>query len=69
MDARIFSNLIEVREITAEWLEHYNNERPHEILGNLSPMQYLLKRRKLDIGILCWRVFLFQQSFTTPTTE
>ena len=37
LDARIFNNLIEVREITAEWL------RPHKSLGNLSPIQYLLK--------------------------
>ena len=38
LDARIFNNLIEVREITAEWL------RPHKSLGNLSPIQYLLKK-------------------------
>lgn len=43
LDARIFNNLVEVREITAEWVEHYNRERPHESLGNLPPMQYLLK--------------------------
>lgn len=44
LDARIFKNLIEVREITSEWIEHYNNQRPHESLQNLSPMQYLLKK-------------------------
>lgn len=44
LDARIFNNLIEVREITAEWLTQYNNERPHKSLGNLSPIQYLLKK-------------------------
>lgn len=44
LDARIFNNLIEVREITSEWIEHYNNQRPHESLQNLSPMQYLLKK-------------------------
>ncbi|WP_228378015.1 integrase core domain-containing protein [Chryseobacterium luteum] len=43
VDARIFNNLAEVREITAEWMEHYNNYRPHESLRNLSPKQYLLK--------------------------
>lgn len=43
LDARIFNNLIEVREITEEWLTQYNNERPHKSLGNLSPIQYLLK--------------------------
>lgn len=40
LDARIFNNLIEVRELTLEWLSHYNEERPHESLQNLSLMQY-----------------------------
>lgn len=44
LDARIFNNLIEVREITSDRMEHYNNNRPHENLGNLSPMKYLLKK-------------------------
>ncbi|WP_445432322.1 integrase core domain-containing protein [Chryseobacterium indoltheticum] len=43
LDARIFNSLIEVREITSDWMVHYNNRRQHESLGNLSPMQYLLK--------------------------
>jgi putative transposase len=38
LDARIFNNLVEVREITQEWMEHYNYHRPHESLENLSPM-------------------------------
>lgn len=44
LDARIFNNLILVREITNEWLLHYNYNRPHEGLQNLTPMQYLLKK-------------------------
>ncbi len=43
LDARIFDNLIEAREITLQWIEHYNRNRPHESLQNLSPFQYLLK--------------------------
>ncbi|WP_370688445.1 integrase core domain-containing protein [Chryseobacterium sp. EO14] len=39
LDARIF--LIEVREITAKWMEHYNNDIPNETLQNISPIQYL----------------------------
>lgn len=68
LDAKIFNNLEEVREITAEWLEHYNNKRPHESLQNLSPANYLLKKENLptpDSGI---EFSPFQQIFQTPTT-
>jgi putative transposase len=69
LDARIFNNLIEVREITAEWMEHYNNERPHESLGNLSPIQYLLKEENSPNTNLSKEFSPFQQIFPTSTTE
>lgn len=45
LDARIFNNLIEVREITKSWTEHYNHHRPHEGLGNMSPAEYQMKEK------------------------
>ena len=45
LDSRIFDNLIQVREQTYKWMEHYNENRPHESLGNLAPRQYLLKEK------------------------
>ena len=33
-------NLDEANEMTAEWLEYYNRERPHSSLNNISPLQY-----------------------------
>ena len=33
-------NLDEANEMTAEWLEYYNRERPHSSLHNKSPLQY-----------------------------
>jgi putative transposase len=38
----VFETLGEVRRMTAEWLVRYNEQRPHESLGNLSPRQYLM---------------------------
>ena len=69
LDARIFNNLFEVREITSEWLEHYNNKRPHESLGNLSPMQYLLNEENLPKQDSITKFSPIQQIFPTPTAS
>jgi putative transposase len=39
----IFETLDEVRIETEKWLDVYNQHRPHEALGNLSPVEYLEK--------------------------
>jgi putative transposase len=41
LDLYVVSSLSEVREITEEWLRQYNEEHPHEALGNLTPAEYL----------------------------
>jgi len=40
LDAYLFDNLQEVREVTEHWLEVYNTVRPHEALQGLSPYQF-----------------------------
>jgi putative transposase len=40
LDMYLFKNIAEVQEYSDEWLSHYNQERPHEALGNVSPWQY-----------------------------
>lgn len=41
LDMFVFKHLNEVEEITENWVKQYNEERPHESLGNLTPMEYL----------------------------
>ena len=44
LDLYIFKKLKEVQEITDNWVIEYNEERPHESLGNLTPKEYLTER-------------------------
>src|SRR5450755_4487842 len=45
LDAYVFFELHEVRKITAEWMDEYNNRRPHEGLKNAPPIEWLEKIR------------------------
>ena len=40
LNAYVFRQLSEVREITGNWLAEYNEERPHESLGNMTPNEF-----------------------------
>jgi len=40
LGAFLFNTLGEVREITDDWLERYNEIRPHDALGSLPPARY-----------------------------
>ncbi|MFY7698001.1 MAG: integrase core domain-containing protein, partial [Legionella sp.] len=54
LDFYLFKNLQEVREITEQWLIQYNEERPHESLGNMTPNQYKLKNNKTENSTNQW---------------
>lgn len=45
LDAYLFESLSQVREMAWHWRLDYNDERPHESLGNLPPSVY---RQKLE---------------------
>ena len=40
LSAYLFDSLDEVREITEEWIERYNEIRPHEARGSVPPARY-----------------------------
>lgn len=48
----VFRNLSEVREITEKWMPEYNEERPHDSLGDLTPWEYLAKHQALETSNL-----------------
>jgi putative transposase len=42
LDMFVFQTLQEVRQQTEKWLREYNEERPHETLGDMTSREYLL---------------------------
>jgi putative transposase len=40
LDAYVFESLDQVREISAEWMREYNEERPHDALAPVPPATY-----------------------------
>ena len=42
LDMYVFTTLNEVREQTENWLKEYNEERPHDALGDMTPREFLL---------------------------
>jgi putative transposase len=45
LDMYVFQSLNEVREQTDQWTKEYNEERPHESLGDLTPKEFLLTQK------------------------
>ena len=41
LDWYLFETLQEVREITDDWMDLYNTERPHDALNDMTPKEYL----------------------------
>lgn len=41
LNAWIFTSLVEVRQVTEEWLTIYNTERPHDSLGGVPPCTFI----------------------------
>ena len=41
----VFDTFSQVREMVDQWIIQYNEQRPHEALNNLTPMEYLLQHQ------------------------
>jgi putative transposase len=46
LDAYLFFDLYQVRQLTDEWMEEYNYRRPHEALENMTPKEWKSKLLK-----------------------
>ena len=40
LDAYLFFDLYQVKQLTEEWMTEYNERRPHEALNNLTPAEW-----------------------------
>ena len=54
LDAWCFMNLSQVREETERWLKDYNTVRPHESLGDVSPIEFLTDRGHAEVSSYDW---------------
>lgn len=48
LDAYLFFDLYQVRQLTQEWIEEYNYRRPHESLGDLTPYEWKMNLLKTN---------------------
>ena len=44
LNCQVFETFGELLRMTLEWMPRYNEVRPHESLGDLSPRQYLMAK-------------------------
>lgn len=52
LDANIFVTVNQVRDLTTNWIEDYNNNHPHASLGNMSPHEFMKRRNEKILSIL-----------------
>ena len=54
LNRHAFNTLTEVRELTDKWIQKYNEERPHDSLGDLTPSEYLAMNNPPGNSNLAW---------------
>lgn len=48
LDAYIFEDLHQVKELTSAWMDEYNQRRPHESLNNMTPHEWKTALQKAE---------------------
>ena len=54
LDFYLFSTLTEVKDITEDWIREYNEERPHESLGDMTPVEYVQAHSPQENSTFGW---------------
>lgn len=49
LDAYLFEDIMQVRLLAEEWMNDYNNKRPHESLGGCTPNQFYERTKQLSL--------------------
>lgn len=52
LDAYMFENLQQIKQLTSEWMDDYNQYHPHKSLGRKSPKNYSESNRKMSKLVL-----------------
>ena len=48
LNSYVFKTLSEVRAITEEWMDQYNEGRPHDALDDLTPFEHAMALQPLE---------------------
>ncbi len=54
LDLYLFSSLDQVENLTNSWMRKYNEERPHDALGDLTPIEYLVADTSAETLTNAW---------------
>lgn len=51
LDAWLFQSVAEVQELSDQWLDDYNDNRPHDALGGIPPAQFLPRPKQAESSL------------------
>ncbi len=54
LDLYLFESLSQVRGMTADWIRKYNEERPHDSLDDLTPIEFLNAMKPSENSNSAW---------------